>query len=222
LGHRVKDGSVVLKTWGRSPVRGRSGVDTSGRAGNGLSRRGFGVVLGSSIVVGAGGLSALAAAFAAAGPPGTTTVAASFGKVRIAGAQRQSRLAAGTGASAHGGHTVAGTTSAQPANMTYGDHLVLRLDVFNESDEDILFSPGQLRVRPNTQPWLVVNRGSDLRADVLPSGGSVSGNVSFLVPSDAGAFSAQFDDVVGKDPQALHLPLPSVAWRPGYREGGHA
>lgn len=219
----------MFGTWGKSRLRdeklGNGAFDaggTSGVAVEGLSRRGFGLVLGSSIVVGAGGISALAAAFASGGPPGTTTVAASFGRLRIVAAQRQSRLSGvGAGAS-HSGHEVAGTSSAQPANMTYGDHLVLRLEVFNESDEDVLLSPGQLRVLPDTQPWLVVNRGSDLRASVVPPGGSIGGDISFLVPSDAHAFTAQFDDVVAVNAGSLQLPLPAVAWRPGYLEASHA
>ncbi|MHA7265867.1 hypothetical protein ACX8Z9_05695 [Arthrobacter halodurans] len=176
--------------------------------------------MGSAVVVGAGGLSAMAVGLSASGPPGTTSIPTSFGQVRVTSAQRQSRLSGEAGA-AHGGHRMAGSSSPQPVNMTYGDHLVLRVDAVNESDDDVLFSPGQIRVRPDSQPWLVVNRGSDLPAGALPAGGRASASISFLVPSDAARFSVQFDDMAPGSPP-LDLPLPAVAWRPGYLEADHA
>ncbi|MFF5793871.1 hypothetical protein ACFY5D_17630 [Paeniglutamicibacter sp. NPDC012692] len=188
-----------------------------------LSRRSLGITLGTSLVLGSGGITALAVAFAAAGPPGTTTVATSFGKARISRAERQSRLSADAAAAGgHGGHGMSGGRSLQPVNMTYGDHLLVQLDVFNESDEDQMFSPGQLRLRGNSQPWLVVNRWNDLVPGLLAPGAKLRANISFLVPSDATAFTALFDDIASPGGAPIDLPLPAVAWRPGFLEADHA
>ena len=188
-----------------------------------LSRRSLGITLGTSLVLGSGGITALAMAFAAAGPPGTTTVKTGFGSARISRAERQSRLSADSAAAAgHGGHEMSGSRSLQPVNMTYGDHVLVQLDVFNESDEDQMFSPGQLRLRGNSQPWLVVNRWNDLTPGLLAPGTEIRANISFLVPSDATAFTALFDDIASPGGAPVELPLPAVAWRPGFLEADHA
>ncbi|MGL3806031.1 hypothetical protein ACSYDW_08015 [Paeniglutamicibacter sp. R2-26] len=187
-----------------------------------LSRRTLGITLGTSLVVGSGGITALAMAFAAAGPPGTTTVGTSFGKARISRAERQSRLPSDSASSTtHAGHGTSGGRSSQPVNMTYGDHVLVQLEVFNESDKDQMFSPGQLRLRGNSQPWLVVNRWNDLLPGLLAPGESVRANISFLVPSDATAFTALFEDIGSPGEAPVELPLPSVSWRPGFLEANH-
>lgn len=188
-----------------------------------MSRRSFGITLGTSVALGAGGITALAIAFAAAGPPGTTTVQTSFGRARISRAERQSRLsaeAATTGG--HAGHQVSGSRSPQPLNMTFGDHVLVQLDVFNESEQDQMFSPGQLRLKGNSQPWLVVNRWNDLTPGIMAPGTEVRANISFFVPSEATAFTALFDDIGIPGGLPIDLPLPNVGWRPGFLEVGHA
>ncbi|WP_404290712.1 hypothetical protein [Glutamicibacter arilaitensis] len=217
----------MLATWGNCAAprhhNNHSGPIESEPERPLLSRRAFGITLGASLVLGAGGIAALAAAFAAGGPLGSTTVLTSFGQARISRAERQARLA--SGASTGGGHaghqsTVDGTR--QPVNMTFGDHLLLQLEVFNESDEDQMFSPGLLRVKGNSQPWLVVNRWNDLTPGLLAPGAQVKANISFLVPSDATAFTALFDDIADPSGKPIELPLPAVNWRPGFLEELHA
>ncbi len=218
----------MLAAWGKhNTARHRiHGVD-AGQEDIGepqlLSRRSLGITLGTTLVLGSGGITALAVAFAAAGPPGTTTVQTSFGRARISRAERQSRLSADAAASSgHGGHQMSGGRSLQPVNMTFGDHVLVQLDVFNESDEDQMFSPGQLRLRGNSQPWLVVNRWNDQAPGLLAPGTEVRANISFLVPSDATAFTALFDDIASPGDAPIDLPLPAVAWRPGFLEADHA
>ncbi|MGG5752690.1 hypothetical protein ACQ3I4_08705 [Zafaria sp. Z1313] len=199
------------------------GEEVEDRAGSGLSRRRFGLAMGAAIAAGAGGLSA-AVTLLASGPPGTVGVPTSFGAARITSAQRQARLAESTSttpAGHAGAHAAAGSTSPQPVNMTYGDHLLLRLEIANDTDAEIAFSPGLLRVLPNSEPWWIVNRRSDLHNGAIPPGGRVSANISFLVPSNATRFSAEFTDVGQGVPVRLELPVPSVSWRPGYLEAGH-
>lgn len=217
----------MLATWGkhytaRHRIHGLEPVHDDPGQQPLFSRRALGITLGSTLVLGAGGIAALAAAFSAAGPPGTTTVRTSFGRARISRAERQSRLSANAATTgAHAGHQASGGRSPQPVNMTFGDHVLLQLEVFNESDEDQLFSPGQLRLRGNSQPWLVVNRWNDLTPGVLAPGTEVRANISFLVPSDATSFTALFDDITAPADGPIHLPLPSVAWRPGFLEADH-
>lgn len=190
-----------------------------------LSRRSLGITLGTSLVLGAGGFTALAVAFASAGPPGTTTVQTSFGQARISRAERQARFSTETvsigGPEGHGGHHMTGGRSPQPVNMTFGDHVLVQLDIFNESDEEQIFSPGQLRLRGNSQPWMMVNRWNDMAPGLLAPGTEARANISFLVPSDATAFTAHFDDITNPGGAPIALPLPAVAWRPGCLEVDH-
>jgi hypothetical protein len=216
----------MLETWGNRAAPRHHNIGsrpvTSESARPLLSRRSFGITIGASLVLGAGGIAALAAAFTAAGPLGTTTVQTSFGQARISRAERQARLASGAASGGgHSGHqsTVDGTR--QPVNMTFGDHLLLQLEVFNESDEDQMFSPGLLRIQGNSQPWLVVNRWNDLTPGLMAPGTQLRANISFLVPSDATAFTALFDDIANPGGKPVELPLPAVNWRPGFLEEAH-
>lgn len=219
----------MLATWGETDgARHRiRGVDpesrkVEGTGKPGLSRRMFGIALGSSFVLGAGGVTSLALAFSAAGPPGSTTVPTSFGRIRIALAERQSRLSGDANVGgAHAGHGATGGRSPQPVNMTFGDHVLVRVDVFNESDREQLFSPGQLRLRGNSQPWLVVNRWNDLDPVLMLPGTEATAKISFLVPSDSTAFTAFFDDIANPGGELLEVPMPSVKWRPGHLDGSH-
>lgn len=187
-----------------------------------ISRRALGITLGSSLVVGTAGIAALAASFAGSGPMGTTTIRTGFGQARISRAERQARLPAKDSAAAgHAGHQPTVGKERQPVNMTFGDHLLLQLEVFNESDQDQMFSPGQLRVRGNSQPWLVVNRSNDHPPGILAPGARARTNISFLVPSDATDFTAIFDDIADPGTELLELPLPAVNWRPGFLEEAH-
>lgn len=217
----------MLKTWGKHKTVRRHvhGARSDHREPEGLllSRRSLGIAVGSSLVLGAGGLTALAVAFAEAGPPGTTIVQTGFGLARITRAQRQERLPSGAAvAGGHAGHQMAVAGTRQPVNMTFGDHLLIQLEVFNDSDEDQMFSPGMLRLRGKSQPWPVVNCWNDLTPGLLAPGVRIQAKISFLVPSDAMAFTALFDDISNPDGEPLELPLPSVDWRPGFLEATHA
>ncbi|PRB72621.1 hypothetical protein [Arthrobacter sp. MYb213] len=195
-------------------------VEDDGKAR--MSRRAFGIALGSSFVLGAGGIASLGLAFSAAGPPGSITVPTSFGRIRIALAERQSRLPGDANiGGAHAGHGAVSGRSAQPINMTFGDHVLVRLDVFNESEREQMFSPGQLRLRGNSQPWLVVNRWNDLAPVLMLPGTEERAKISFLVPSDSTNFTAFFDDIANPGGDLVEVPMPPVKWRPGFLESSH-
>lgn len=224
--------------------------DGSGGLPSGLSRRVFGVLVGAGVAGALGGAGLLAASQQRAGNLGAGGVATSFGSVRLVSAERQHRLAydggvpasgadssgasgpagessaagaaAGSAASGsgHAGHGLAGPTAPQPANMTWGDHLLLQLEVRNTSETNVLFAPGQLRLKVGNDGPTVTNRDSG-DAVALPPWSSERFWISFLVPADAQNFSAEFTDP-WLHSAPLELEVPRVALRPGWLdEGGH-
>lgn len=201
----------------------------------GLTRRVFGVLVGAGVAGIIGGGSLLSASRNAAEAEGITRgsgVWTSFGTVRIAAAERQSRMpqdlgsgrstTAATSAAAsghdHGGASAA--SGAQPANFTWGDHVVLQLEVHNGMDRPVLFSPGQLRLKVGPDGPTVTNRSSGAGKGALEPGATNNFWISFLVPSDVEQLSAEFTDP-WSDKAPLALELPTVLRRPGWLENGH-
>ena len=154
---------------------------------------------------------------------GTEEVRTSFGSVRIAAAERQARLGGVAGEQAAGGHSGAGHAGpgapAQPFNHTWGEHLAVKLDVRNTSERNVLFAPGQLRLRV-AKTTTVTNRAAEVSKILLPAGSHRSLWISFLVPSGASGLSAQFTDPWG-GPAPLVLALPRISLRPGALEDHH-
>ncbi|WP_146111887.1 hypothetical protein [Arthrobacter sp. MYb227] len=214
------------KSWGNRAKPRHHGIDLESIESDAekplISRRTLGITIGSALVLGSAGMTALAVAFAGSGPLGTTTIRTCFGQARISKAERQARLPSSNAAPAgHAEHQPAVGGERQPVNMTFGDHLLLQLEVFNDSEQEQMFSPGQLRVRGNSQPWLVVNRWNNYPPGLLLPGARIMANISFLVPSDATEFTAVFDDITNPGTELLELPLPAVSWRPGFLEEAH-
>ena len=184
---------------------------------DGLSRRVFGVLIGTGAVGTAAGWGIVSAA------GGTEEVPTSFGSVRIAAAERQARLvgAVGAHASAHptGGSAPPGALP-QPFNHTWGEHLTVQLDVRNTSERNVLFAPGQLRLLVSGTTT-VTNRAADVSKILLTAGSQRSLWISFLVPIGASGLAAQFTDPWG-GPAPLALALPRISARPGSLEDDHA
>ncbi|MHA7139907.1 hypothetical protein [Arthrobacter sp. CAL618] len=187
----------------------------------GLTRRVFGVLVGVT-VAGTAAAGGLLAAGTSANPPGVKT---SFGSVRLTEAERQMRLppaqdssGGGTSAQAVTGHRGHGPAvighSVQPANSTWGDHIALRLEVHNATDQPVLFAPGQLRLQVGVDGPTVTNRDAEAVTGPLPAGSTTSLWINFLVPSDETSLSAEFTDPWGGG-APLTLELPSVLHRPG-------
>ncbi|MFP5316426.1 hypothetical protein SAMN04488693_10655 [Arthrobacter subterraneus] len=180
---------------------------------NGLTRRVFGILIGSGALATAAGWGVLSAA------GGTEEVPTSFGSVRISAAERQARMAGVLSAGGHtaGSHAVTGT--AQPFNHTWGEHVAVKLEVRNTSERNVLFAPGQLRLLvANTTT--VTNRAADVAKILLTPGSHRSLWISFLVPSGASGLSARFTDPWG-GPAPLVLALPRISLRPGSLEENH-
>lgn len=196
----------------------------------GLTRRVFGVLLGAGVAGIVGGGSLIAAGQQANDDGGVSRgegVWTSFGSVRISAAERQARNPQGTGAGSsaanshggHGGHAVASTT-AQPFNLTWGDHMMVELEVHNGLDRKVLFSPGQLRLKIGANGPTVTNRNPGTGKGALEPGSTSHFWISFLVPSDAREVSAEFTDP-WSDGGPLALALPEVLQRPGWLEADH-
>lgn len=179
---------------------------------NGLTRRVFGLLIGTGAVGAAAGWSVLSAA------GGTEEVPTSFGTVRIAAAERQARMVGTAGGHAAHGAASAGA-SAQPFNHTWGEHVAVRLDVRNTSEHNVLFAPGQLRLLVS-RTTTVTNRAAEVSKISLAAGTQRSLWISFLVPSGATGLAAHFSDPWG-GPAPLVLALPRISLRPGSLEDNH-
>ncbi|WP_309069862.1 hypothetical protein [Arthrobacter sp.] len=183
----------------------------------GLTRRVFGILIGTGALGTAAGWGIVSAA------GGTEEVPTSFGSVRIAAAERQARLVGGVGGHAAGGHSSSGAAppgaGSQPFNHTWGEHLAVELDVRNTSERNVLFAPGQLRLVV-TKTTTVTNRAADVSKILLTPGSQRSLWISFLVPTGAAGLAAQFTDPWG-GPAPLVLALPRISLRPGSLEDHH-
>lgn len=180
----------------------------------GLTRRVFGILIGTGALGTAAGWGIVSAA------GGTEEVPTSFGSVRIAAAERQARLVASGAAGAHSTHGAAPPGApAQPFNHTWGEHLAVKLDVRNTSEHNVLFAPGQLRLLVS-KTTTVTNRAADVSKILLTAGSHRSLWISFLVPNGASGLAAQFTDPWG-GPKPLVLALPRISLRPGSLEDNH-
>jgi hypothetical protein len=150
------------------------------------------------------------------------TAKASFGSVRIVRAGRQARFtssgratfrtapgpsdfsrlasvsaaapAAAGGGHGHSGGDIPATASGQPVNETWGDVVVLEVEVANSGPAPRLFSPGQLRLKVGEDGPTVTPRDASRGPGAIPAGATELVWVSYLAPSDAGDFSVEFTD----------------------------
>lgn len=207
-------------------LRHRSPIQQSGEIS--LTRRVFGALTGTAIALTAGGT--IAAGMASGGSMfGSTGVRTSFGTVQITSAERQSRLQTRPGGSGSAdptgsSHTTHGGSSnrslQQPANHTWGSHLLVELTAFNDTPAPILLPPGQLRMKVGVDGPTITNRGSSGVPASLGAGETARMLISFLIPSDAFQFSAEFIDPWDHS-TPLDLPVPRIDARPGWLEAHH-
>lgn len=107
------------------------------------------------------------------------------------------------GAGAGGPHP--DTPYPQPGNLTWGDVVVLEVQVQNTGAVPSLFSPGQLRLRLANGPTITPQDAS--RGPGPIAAGAVELLwVSYLAPSDAVDFAVEFTDPRREGQQALRVP----------------
>jgi hypothetical protein len=109
-----------------------------------------------------------------------------------------------------GGGSSSATPFPQPANLTWGDVVVLELEVLNTATVPMLFSPGQLRLKLADGPTITPQDAS--RSPEAIAGGAVERLwVSYLAPSDATDFYVEFTDPLLDARLALDVPgLPTA------------
>lgn len=138
---------------------------------------------------------------AKAGSPLGTADIDSASVIQPAGGTNPRSQTHGDGGRRHG----ASSLSPQPENLTWGDVVVLEVEVFNDAKDPVLFSPGQLRLKCEdgvTVAPLNFSRGPG----PVSAGAREPVWVSYLAPSDATAFSLEFTDPIHDERLALGLP----------------
>jgi hypothetical protein len=108
------------------------------------------------------------------------------------------------------GHSGSGGSSSatpfpQPANMTWGDVVVLELEVLNTAAVPMLFSPGQLRLKLAHGPT-ITPQGASCSPEAIAAGAAERVWVSYLAPSDATNFYVEFTDPLLDARLALDVP----------------
>lgn len=212
----------------RTAHRHRSPFEQSGEVP--LTRRVFGALSGAALALTAGGT--IAAGMASGGSVlSSTGVRTSFGSVEITLAERQSRLQStfdgrpSAGPTAGSSHAAHGEGSGnrrlqQPANNTWGSHLLVELMAHNDTSAPLRLPPGQLRLKVGTNGPTITNRGSSGVPAPLGAGETARMLISFLVPSDSFHFTAEFIDPWDHS-APLDLRLPRIDTRPGWLEANH-
>lgn len=108
-----------------------------------------------------------------------------------------------------GGHAGGGphpaTPYPQPANLTWGDVVVLEVEVQNTGAVPSLFSPGQLRLKLADGPTITPQDASR-GPEPIAAGAVELLWVSYLAPSDAADFSVEFTDPRLDAQLALRVP----------------
>jgi len=117
----------------------------------------------------------------------------------------------GHSGSQSGGHSGAGgsnpaTPYPQPANLTWGDVVVLEMEVLNTAAVASLFSPGQLRLKLANGPTITPQDASR-GPEPIAAGTAELLWVSYLAPSDAADFSVEFTDPLRGSQLALRVPV---------------
>jgi hypothetical protein len=108
------------------------------------------------------------------------------------------------------GHSGGGGPSSaapfpQPANMTWGDVVVLEVEVLNTAAVPMLFSPGQLRLKLANGPTITPQDASR-SPEAIAAGAVERVWVSYLAPSDATNFYVEFTDPLLDARLALDVP----------------
>ena len=104
-----------------------------------------------------------------------------------------------------GGGSAVTTPYPQPENLTWGDVVVLEVEVHNTATVPTLFSPGQLRLRLANGPTITLQDASQ-GPEAIAAGATEVLWVSYLAPSDGTDFSVEFTDPRRDGPVALRVP----------------
>lgn len=93
-------------------------------------------------------------------------------------------------------------------NLTWGDVVVLDVELHNTGPEPLLFSPGQLRLRLMPAHTTITPQDSDRSPGVLRANSKERVLISYLAPHDLTDLELEFSDEQ-KD-QVVQLALPAL------------
>lgn len=96
----------------------------------------------------------------------------------------------------------------QPIYLTWGDVVVLDVELHNTGPESVLFSPGQLRLRLLPTDTTITPQDSDHSPGVLGANSKERVLISYLAPNDLTDLELEFSDEQ-KD-QVVQLALPAL------------
>lgn len=140
-----------------------------------------------------------------------TLAASHFGGPGRGNAQRtfvqvHGNVPASGGHDHHGG--VDNPGRRQPVNLTWGDVVVLELEIRNSGADPVLFSPGQLRLRLAGSQVTVTPQDSDHSPGAITAHANERMMISYLAPHTWARFELEFTD--DQDLQPRRLPLPPL------------
>jgi hypothetical protein len=114
----------------------------------------------------------------------------------------------------HSGGSLPGSEWPMPLNLTWGDVVLLDLEVSNTSGQPALFSPGQLRLKDLASGATITMQGSGRRPGAVDAGSVEKLWVSYLAPAGAMAFSAEYTDPLQEQPAVLRVPTLRTVLEP--------
>lgn len=99
----------------------------------------------------------------------------------------------------------------QPLNLTWGDVVLLEVEVRNSSQEPVLFSPGQLRLRLLPSGTTVTPQDFDRGLGSVGPGAAEHLWISYLAPHDAVAMELEYSEPEHDGSAILSLPPLTVS-----------
>jgi hypothetical protein len=99
--------------------------------------------------------------------------------------------------------------SPQPVNLTWGEVVLVEVELHNSTPEPVLFSPGQLRLRLGPSATTVTPQGYGHSAGTLAAGATEHHWISYLAPSGSSRLELEYTDPL--QDRVLGLPLPPLA-----------
>lgn len=146
---------------------------------------------------------------------------ASAGSARSAAGtfQRTASLTtAVTDSHGHDGGAPAEAGWPQPVNLTWGDVVLVEVELSNSGPEPVLFSPGQLRLKlasSGSTSTTVTPQDADRTPGTIAPGATHHHWISYLAPSGSAGMELEYTDPWQDRTQGLSLPpLASSVQRP--------
>jgi hypothetical protein len=99
----------------------------------------------------------------------------------------------------------------QPVNLTWGDVILLEVELHNSSQEPVLFSPGQLRLRLLPSGTTITPQDFDRGLGAVDPGATEHLWISYLAPHDALAMELEYSEPEHDGTAILSLPSLTVS-----------